>query len=144
MLSEMPSLSDRSSARFLVPRTFLRVVWASSRVDECALVTLATAEMGQYTRKYTTPSTDTVTESLVRICKCFKKLQFVYWQKLQTVCDAWDNRDRQCAFIIKQSKNIPLEEGYQRTQFSDLLSQSYRCRVILGKVLEKDKSQFRW
>lgn len=65
----MPSLSDSSSARFLVPSTFLRVVWASSRVDECALDTLATDEMGQCMRKYTTPSTDTVTESLVRICE---------------------------------------------------------------------------
>lgn len=67
ILSDMPSLSDNSSARFLVPSTFLRVVWASSCVDECALLTLATEEMGQCMRKYTTPSTDTVTESLVRI-----------------------------------------------------------------------------
>lgn len=65
----MPSLSDSSSARFLVPNTFLRVVWASSLVDECALDTLATDEMGHCMRKYTTPSTVTVTESLVRICK---------------------------------------------------------------------------
>lgn len=69
ILSDMLSLSDSSSARFLVPSTFLRVVWASSRVDTCALDTLATDEMGQFMRKYTTPSTDTVTESLVRICE---------------------------------------------------------------------------
>jgi len=68
MLWEMPSRSDRSSARFLVPRTFRSVVWASRRVDKSALATLATEEMGSLTRKYTTPSTLTVTESLVRIC----------------------------------------------------------------------------
>lgn len=69
MLNDIPSLSDSSSARFLVPSTFLRVVWASSHVDECALCTLATDEMGHWMWKYTTPSTHTVTESLVRICK---------------------------------------------------------------------------
>lgn len=67
MLWEMLSRSDRSSARFLVPSTFLRVVCASRRVEESALSTLATLEMGSLTRKYTTPSTLTVTESLVRI-----------------------------------------------------------------------------
>lgn len=51
----------------MVPRTFLRVVWASSRVEKSALDTLATEAMGLLTRKYTTPSTLTVTESLVRI-----------------------------------------------------------------------------
>lgn len=69
ILSDMPSLSDNSSARFLVPSTFLRVVCASSRVDAWGLDTLVTAEMGQCIRKYTAPSTDTVTESLVRICR---------------------------------------------------------------------------
>ena len=68
MLWEMPSRSDSSSARFLVPSTFLSVVWANRRVEKSALVTLATEEMGSLTRKYTTPSTLTVTESLVRIC----------------------------------------------------------------------------
>lgn len=69
MLCDIPSLSDSSSARFLVPSTFLKVVWASRRVDVCAFDTLATDEMGQCMRKYTTPSTATVTESLVRICR---------------------------------------------------------------------------
>lgn len=91
ILSDMPSLSDSSSARFLVPRTFLRVVWASSRVDECALDTLATAEMGQCMRKYTTPSTATVTESLVRICKV-KMLQL--W-----CCHYSDHNMTDCFFI---------------------------------------------
>lgn len=67
MLIAMPSRSDRSSDRFLVPRTFLSVVWASRRVEKSALTTLATDAMGSLTRKYTTPSTETVTESLVRI-----------------------------------------------------------------------------
>lgn len=69
ILADIPSRSDSSSARFLVPSTFLSVVWASSRVDEWALDTLATDEMGQWILKYTTPSTDTVTESLVKICR---------------------------------------------------------------------------
>lgn len=67
MLWEIPSRSESSSDRFLVPRTFLSVVWANRRVEKSALVTLATEEMGSLTRKYTTPSTLTVTESLVRI-----------------------------------------------------------------------------
>lgn len=69
ILREIPSLSESSSARFLVPSTFLRVVWASRRVELGALDTLTTADIGQYMRKKTTASTDTVTESLVRICK---------------------------------------------------------------------------
>lgn len=69
ILWDIPSLSDNSSDRFLVPSTFLKVVWASRRVDVCAFETLATDEMGQCMRKYTTPSTATVTESLVRICR---------------------------------------------------------------------------
>lgn len=72
ILCDIPSLSDNSSARFLVPSTFLNVVWARRRVDVCALDTLATDEMGQCMRKYTTPSTATVTESLVRICRVKK------------------------------------------------------------------------
>lgn len=67
MLWAMPSRSDRTSARFLVPRTFLSVVCASKRVAKSALDTLATEAMGSLTRKYTTPSTETVTESFVRI-----------------------------------------------------------------------------
>lgn len=72
ILCDIPSLSDNSSARFLVPSTFLNVVWARRRVDVCALDTLATDEMGQCMRKYTTPSTATVTESLVNICRVKK------------------------------------------------------------------------
>lgn len=72
ILCDIPSLSDNSSARFLVPSTFLKVVCASRRVDVCAFDTLATDEMGQCMRKYTTPSTATVTESLVRICRVKK------------------------------------------------------------------------
>ena len=67
MLCAMPSLSDSNSARFLVPNTFLRVVWASRRVEKSALDTLTTEAIGSLTRKYTTPSTLTVTESFVKI-----------------------------------------------------------------------------
>uniref|UniRef100_A0A1I8IP76 Protein kinase domain-containing protein n=1 Tax=Macrostomum lignano TaxID=282301 RepID=A0A1I8IP76_9PLAT len=49
------SRSDRISDRFFVPSTLRRVVWASRRVDRSASSTL-----------YTTASTATVTESLVR------------------------------------------------------------------------------
>lgn len=38
-------------------------------MDVWAFETFATDEMGQWMRKYTTPSTATVTESLVRICR---------------------------------------------------------------------------
>lgn len=131
----MPSLSDRSSARFLVPSTFLRVVCASSRVDEWALNTLATAEMGQYTRKYTTPSTFTLTESLVRIYRCFQEKTAV---SLMAACDAHNSR---LAGVL--CEHLPLEGEFQRTQFSDQLSQSYQCKVILRKVLERNKRQFR-
>ena len=62
----MASRSERTSDRFLVPSMFLRVVWASSRVAKSALDTLAMDLMGSLTRKYTTPSTATVTESLVK------------------------------------------------------------------------------
>lgn len=68
MLYEMPSLSDSSSDRLFVPRTFRRVVCANSRVAWSALETLATEQIGSKTRKYTTPSTLTVTESFVRNC----------------------------------------------------------------------------
>ena len=63
----MLSLSDRTSDMALVPRTFLRVVAARRRVDFWASWTLHTAMMGSKIRKYTTASTATVTESLVRI-----------------------------------------------------------------------------
>lgn len=141
ILSDMPSLSDSSSARFLVPRTFLRVVWASSRVDECALDTLATAEMGQCMRKYTTPSTATVTESLVRICKV-KMLQLWcchYSDHNMTDCflltsHKWENAQKK-----PNTNNVPLAEGCQRTQFSDPPSQSYQCKAEQRKVLERCK-----
>lgn len=45
MLWAISSRSDRISARFLVPRTFLRVVCASKRVAASALVMLATARV---------------------------------------------------------------------------------------------------
>ena len=64
---DMLSLSDRTSDMALVPRTFLRVVAARRRVDFWASWTLHTAMMGSKIRKYTTASTATVTESLVRI-----------------------------------------------------------------------------
>uniref|UniRef100_A0A3Q0RFQ4 Uncharacterized protein n=1 Tax=Amphilophus citrinellus TaxID=61819 RepID=A0A3Q0RFQ4_AMPCI len=50
MLCAISSRSDRISARFLVPSTFLRVVWASSRVAASALVMLATARVAFWTR----------------------------------------------------------------------------------------------
>lgn len=68
MLYEMLSLSDSSSDRLFVPRTFRRVVCANSCVAWSALDTLATEQIGSKTRKYTTPSTLTVTESFVRNC----------------------------------------------------------------------------
>ncbi len=68
MLYEMPSLSDSSSDRLFVPRTFRRVVCANSRVAWSALDTLTTEQIGSKTRKYNTPSTLTVTESFVRNC----------------------------------------------------------------------------
>lgn len=148
ILSDMPSLSDSSSARFLVPRTFLRVVWASSRVDECASDTLATDEMGQCMRKYTTPSTATVTESLVRICKV-KMLQLWcchYSDHNMTDCFLINERDDLCTgesqmrkWKKKPTNNVPLAEGCQRTQFSDPPSQSYQCKAEQRKVLERCK-----
>lgn len=45
-----------------------------------AFETFATDEMGQWMRKYTTPSTATVTESLVRICR----VKTVRWRMLLT------------------------------------------------------------
>uniref|UniRef100_A0A3P9C2B2 Uncharacterized protein n=1 Tax=Maylandia zebra TaxID=106582 RepID=A0A3P9C2B2_9CICH len=50
MLCAISSRSDRISARFLVPSTFLRVVWASRRVAASALVMLATARVAFWTR----------------------------------------------------------------------------------------------
>ena len=64
---DMLSLSDRTSDMALVPRTFLRVVAARRRVAFWASWMLHTAMMGSKIRKYTTASTATVTESLVRI-----------------------------------------------------------------------------
>lgn len=45
MLCAISSRSERISERFLVPRTFLRVVCARSRVAESALVMFATARV---------------------------------------------------------------------------------------------------
>ena len=150
MLREMPSLSASSSDRFLVPSAFLRVVCASRRVDECALVTLATDEIGQCILKYTTPSTDTVTESLVKIwTRRNKKSSYDACNgKLQTFLI----KDRNCghATIRERHKfifthmtwwiesNVPLVEGCQRTRFSGRLSLRYRCRAEQRKVLERN------
>ena len=64
---EMLSRSLRISCRFLVPRMFLSVVWASILVLWWLSSTLATEIVAFETRKNTTASTDTVTLSLVRI-----------------------------------------------------------------------------
>ena len=64
----MFSRSDKISLRFFVPRTLRRVVWARSWVDFDALVILTTDITALKTRKYTTASTATVTESLDRTC----------------------------------------------------------------------------
>ena len=50
MLCAISSLSERIWERFLVPRTFLRVVCAKRRVAESALVMFATARVAFCTR----------------------------------------------------------------------------------------------
>lgn len=50
MLCAISSLSERIWERFLVPRTFLRVVCANRRVAESALVIFATARIAFWTR----------------------------------------------------------------------------------------------
>ncbi len=51
MTSAVCSLSDRISERFLVPRTFLRVVEASSCVERPASLTLHTAASGFWRKR---------------------------------------------------------------------------------------------
>lgn len=161
----MPSLSDNSSARFLVPSTFLRVVCASSRVEEWAFDTLATAEMGQNILKYTTPSTDTVTESLVRICSGNVSYYHVFTAVITQVDvgtgSFWIHvitkvtidihqmiwrflRERKmtfssfkCVMKTEMQKTLPLGEECQRIRFSNPLSQRYQCRVKQRKVLQR-------
>lgn len=67
MLAAMDSLSVRSSAIFLVPRTFLSVVAANRRVDWYASDTFTVAMVASKILMKRTASTATVTESLVRI-----------------------------------------------------------------------------
>jgi hypothetical protein len=66
------SLSVKISDIFFVPKTFLRVVAASSLVEESAFSTLHTDIVGSKILLYITASTATVTESLVKIYRKFR------------------------------------------------------------------------
>ena len=63
----MTSLSVKISDNVFIPRLFLRVVAAKSCVDFPEFSTLMTEIIGFEILKYTTASTATVTESLVKI-----------------------------------------------------------------------------
>ena len=69
IVSLMLSLSPKISLRFLVPRTFLRVVCARRRVERLAFSTFVIDIVALYILKYTTASTATVTLSLVKTCR---------------------------------------------------------------------------
>ena len=91
---EMLSRSLRISCRFLVPRMFLSVVWASILVLWWLSSTLATEIVAFDTLKNTTASTDTVTLSLVRIWefvgrsiyrKFWKILENMWWARTNSL-----------------------------------------------------------